>query len=408
MISNCSGENIWLYNVTSGIGYHTANSIINNNSTSYGLYFYNSHNCNITTLYSRNNNITGAGIYIYQSHNNHIGTIKEANNSATQGAIASLGHGNTIDLIEHLKYNGTYGVYFSSANENYIGNIQDAGGNTSAIYNGGIGNKIGGLTTDGTNTASIVNTGTLYIRHATIGETPIITAPSASASFANYRANIEWDAGYSTIYTDGGLIESQASTLANGSGTEWKFTTTTNKNREVVYPLNMIIARIACEANKEVTVKCWCKKGHATDIGARINFAAQLGAGTQKGDKADNTNEEELSLAFTPTETGVAEIEAWAYINPSAVKEDVVFSLSGVDDVLGTYVGHGLSNGDTVSINGLTNALANTNWVVTVINADTFTVNGASWATQFTGADVTGDVVRHSYAIFDQMSISQA
>jgi hypothetical protein len=171
--------------------------------------------------------------------------------------------------------------------------------------------------------------------------------------------------------------------------------------------LKQIIARIACVASKEVTVTCWCLKGHATDIDARINFRTQLGAAADYDEKADDTNEENLTITFTPTVAGVVEIEAWAGLNLSAIKENVVFSDDGSDNVVGTYVGHGLSTGDTVSVNGLTNALANVDWVITSTGADTFTVDSASFATDFDGADVTGDVVRHSYAIFDQMSIVQ-
>ncbi len=70
----------------------------------------------------------------------------------------------------------------------------------------------------------------------------------------------------------------------------------------------------------------------------------------------------------------------------------VVFSLSGTDNVLGTYTTHGLATGDKITVSGCTNDYCNTNWVVTYVTANTFTLDGASW-TSFTGADVTGDVV---------------
>jgi len=72
---------------------------------------------------------------------------------------------------------------------------------------------------------------------------------------------------------------------------------------------------------------------------------------------------------------------------------DVEFSQSGTtDDVLGTYVGHGLVTGTVITVSGCTNAYANAVWRITVISADTFTLDTASW-TLFTGVDVTGDVV---------------
>jgi L-rhamnose mutarotase len=68
----------------------------------------------------------------------------------------------------------------------------------------------------------------------------------------------------------------------------------------------------------------------------------------------------------------------------------VVFSDGGSDAVLGTKVGHGLLSGAKITVSGCTQAYANATWVITRINDDTFTLDGASW-TSFTGADVTGD-----------------
>lgn len=70
----------------------------------------------------------------------------------------------------------------------------------------------------------------------------------------------------------------------------------------------------------------------------------------------------------------------------------VVFSNSSGDVVMGTYTAHGLATGDKINVSGCTNDYANTNWTITYLTANTFTLDGASWAS-FTGADVTGDVV---------------
>jgi hypothetical protein len=75
-----------------------------------------------------------------------------------------------------------------------------------------------------------------------------------------------------------------------------------------------------------------------------------------------------------------------------ATLADVVFSLSGVDDVLGTKAGHGLVTGACITVSGCTQAYANSVWKITLVNADTFTLDGASW-TSFNGADVTGNAV---------------
>ncbi|MFA5350294.1 MAG: hypothetical protein WC357_03050 [Candidatus Omnitrophota bacterium] len=70
----------------------------------------------------------------------------------------------------------------------------------------------------------------------------------------------------------------------------------------------------------------------------------------------------------------------------------VVFSNSSGDIVMGTYTAHGLATGDKINVSGCTNDYCNTNWTITYLTANTFTLDNASWAS-FTGADVTGDVV---------------
>jgi hypothetical protein len=71
---------------------------------------------------------------------------------------------------------------------------------------------------------------------------------------------------------------------------------------------------------------------------------------------------------------------------------NVVFSQSGADDVLGTYVSHGLITGAVIDVTGCGAAYANSAWKVTWVDADTFTVDGASWAS-WNDADVTGNAV---------------
>lgn len=75
-----------------------------------------------------------------------------------------------------------------------------------------------------------------------------------------------------------------------------------------------------------------------------------------------------------------------------ATLTDVVFSNPSEDIVLGTYVGHGLITGAVITVSGCTKGYANSVWKITYVSDDTFTLDGASWAS-FNGADVTGNVV---------------
>ena len=70
----------------------------------------------------------------------------------------------------------------------------------------------------------------------------------------------------------------------------------------------------------------------------------------------------------------------------------IVFSNPSGTTVLGTKVAHGLVTGAVITVSGCTQAYANSAWKITWVSADTFTLDGALWAS-FNGADVTGDAV---------------
>lgn len=121
-----------------------------------------------------------------------------------------------------------------------------------------------------------------------------------------------WTTNYWKIYESSWYIVNQASTLTNGSWTEWKFTTD-GSDRNIYWPLRLSIAKIACVADKLVTVKCWFKKWHATNIWARLVFDAMLWATESISTASNTTDEQELTITFTPTEAWVAEIFAEVY-----------------------------------------------------------------------------------------------
>jgi hypothetical protein len=117
------------------------------------------------------------------------------------------------------------------------------------------------------------------------------------------------------IFTDGGLITSQAAVRQTASGAAWKLSPTST-NRCAYYPLILSIAKIAVDSGNAVTVSAWCLRDSVDIVGKMVCRKEQL-----SGMSTDLTatisagiNEwEQLSLSFTPTENGVVEIEAWAY-----------------------------------------------------------------------------------------------
>lgn len=246
---------------------------------------------------------------VYGIHHNNTANMKYhnihncSNNGDGNGTGGGIGFGVTdvfkITGVCKLWNNSPYAIAFSQSADsakNLIENVDIYGckTNTFLVAQGCYPNILNCL----------IDHGTLPpVNLASIGYNPEVR-------INNYNLT-----GYSVIYAQGCTIESRASTLTNGSGKEWLFTTATTQ-RYVGNEVKLTIATIAVNAGSLVTVKAWFKKGHATNIGAKLVCPGGQIAGVASdvvATKADDTLEEELSITFTPTETGVVVIEAWAY-----------------------------------------------------------------------------------------------
>jgi hypothetical protein len=176
------------------------------------------------------------------------------------------------------------------------------------------------MSATGNTTAAVLNyTGNNYIRNATL----VGTEFGGAASYTNnrvYSNQHDGSAGNHYICTDNGVIQSQDGPTYGHTTTAgticWKLSPT-NVIRNSNYPLDLTIAKIACVASKEVTVKAWMKLTSTTDIlGALVCRQGQLAglttiAKTNTG--TADTSYHEVTLTFTPTEAGVVEIQAWAW-----------------------------------------------------------------------------------------------
>lgn len=123
---------------------------------------------------------------------------------------------------------------------------------------------------------------------------------------------------------------SQTTTRKTASGVAWQINIT-NTAQAVNFPFNYPIAKVACNANALVTVKAWVKLSHATDIGAKLMIQANEIAGVSAdvtATKAADTNWEELTITFTPTVAGVAQIYVQGYWLANLADESIY-----VDDV---------------------------------------------------------------------------
>lgn len=326
----------------SGTSYATISNSINSNNNGYGTWLSDITYGTITNAGNCNNNLNN-GFYLSDSSYNSIDVISNSSNNASTGIELGGTAGcffNTINTITKCHSNGNnQGIRFNYAADNYIGtitsvslhsassgidfyssqrNIIDTATSTSNAYGVYFNNSsnclIRNFTSSGNTTSAIgAIYGEGYILNATCTDT---TKWYTSAISGGYVKILKFNGNYSKMFTNGGNIVSQASTLTNGSGTEWMFTTETNTNRKSDYPLKMSIAKIAVNANSLVTVSGWFKKGHATNIGARLMCkGGQLSGVTSDvyATKADNTAEEQLTITFTPTESGVIEITAEAF-----------------------------------------------------------------------------------------------
>jgi hypothetical protein len=287
--------------------YSNNNTIITlsnvNNNINYGLYFNFSNNNTVTTISNANNN-NSFGVAFYSSNNNIITTLTNANNGVNFGVSFWYSNNNTIITLSNANNNSQYGVEFDNSNNNSIKILSTTGNAAGGIYN---------------------PTGINYLYNALIAEGVEV---GAYTNFANSRifSHKHDQTAYHRIFTDGGQIDSVDTDRVGGTGIMWKLAVTST-NRASNYPLDLKIARIACVANKLVTVKAYMKITNTTDIlGALICRGGQL-TGVESDVKTNastaDTNWHEVTITFTPTQAGVVEIEAWAWWVASTADESV-------------------------------------------------------------------------------------
>jgi hypothetical protein len=120
--------------------------------------------------------------------------------------------------------------------------------------------------------------------------------------------------GSPTILMESANIVKQVAS-AGGTGFEWKVNIT-GADRTVSYAAKLIVARIMCAADLDMTIKVFFKKNHATYVGARLFCRGGQIAGVDDDVVVvcpDDTNRNELSLTIHPTEIGCVEIYAHVY-----------------------------------------------------------------------------------------------
>lgn len=288
-----------------------------------GIYFTGSKNCTITTTIANNNSYYGLGLTNF-SNNNRFATIV-ANNNNNRGC--DIDNSNINILTTVTTNNNQLGISFASATNNIAETIT---ANNSTLYgilfNASSHNTVMTLSTkDNTSSGIGAYSGWNTINSATIAES---TKVSGFWAHSDGKVFIQTISGYANIWCDYGNIVAQAAT-AGGTGNEWKMSVT-NTARASNYPLKLKLAEIAVGANTQVTVTCYFKKSHATDIAAKlVTPGGELAGVSETSTTApSDTTRNQLTLQFTPTAAGIVSIEAWAWWVANTADENVI-----IDDI---------------------------------------------------------------------------
>jgi len=236
------------------------------------------------------------------------------------GCISSgvqIGQNSTYQYI--LSCNNTttpYGILFQSDRNKNIIKTAVFKNNGTGVYISALnyGNIIYDLTTSNTTGIACVSNASIIVKKAAMTDGTLVSVAGLSratqgSSIGIVSLNTE-DNNY--VYTKDGDISSLTNTRVGGAGLMWKMNIT-GTDRSVNNPLKMTLAEIPVSSSGEVTVTCYCKKDHASNIASKIivNGGYIEGVSSNVEDtKASDTNWEQLSISFTPTAKGVVTVEA--------------------------------------------------------------------------------------------------
>ncbi|MCK9399607.1 MAG: hypothetical protein M0Q51_06385 [Bacteroidales bacterium] len=281
------------------------NTIVNCcNNFSNGLNFQYPH-IKITRVVHANGNY-GFGITLGSS-NIRIIQIDEINNNTQHGLnFATPLPGASCNIIIYVKDcgdNGISGVRFDSSN-NIIRTLVIRNNNIVSAM--GM-NQIGKLTT--TNSLLVI-----------------------SPNYYNAQIRVgNMDGNGCYIQHRSGYVTQQVAS-AGGTGKEWKIYISDSALCSENCPLELSIAKIACIANDSVTVTVYFKNSHST-IHSRLYIEPFQIAGVDSivyDDNTGDTNRNQQSITFQPTEDGTVEIfaQVWGPNLEDVIIDDIAVSVA--------------------------------------------------------------------------------
>jgi len=274
-------------------------------------------------------------------HNDTSINVRNAENNGSHGVYLDATFNSRFTLGEISGNTGT-GLYIASSSKGIFFNghewpTEDLTGRLNQFKNNGVCgvevsthaylNKFYFGETGGNSYASILMKGENYFYDFTSDGSIIFPEyQEGSKIFFNHFGNSHDD---NRVYIKGAYSKSQSSVRHTASGLAWQMSITSPDSWLIIEdnPFELSVAKIAMKANKEVTANVWVKKSHATDIDAKFVCRGGQIAGVDADvtdTKSDDTDWEQLTLVFTPTEDGVVEfiVTAWSASTTESVYID--------------------------------------------------------------------------------------
>ena len=261
---------------------------------------------NLTSVYG----LTGSFDWLVQSAsglyfggvsvNVKVEAITEISGNGNGIYFLGPGMGNVVNGIAKMRNNTANGINASSL----------SGGYDYIVQNSEIGTAVN-LTTP----PFILDVGRLLIRNCTyVGANTTSAAVGALTTIcvrASCPATVQHEkelgvAGATRIHGYFYTMVNSANTRTGGSGQQWTITAL-GSQLDSASPARVPFGPIAFLANVPATVKLWVKKSHATNCTAKLVLPKNQLSGIAAdvvATKANDTNWEQLSLTFTPTEQG--------------------------------------------------------------------------------------------------------
>jgi len=182
--------------------------------------------------------------------------------------------------------------------------------------------RLYGINTDGRGTYGIYvstvgsnYTEGLILEKCTINETTEVYIPSSCYDAVIYSTNHDNTADNHWAFYEGGYARTDASVVHTSPGLSWRICPTST-TRDANYPIRFKIASVLVKSGSQVTVSAWFRRDNTGLTMKLVVPANQIGGPSSQLEAsmtaAANTWEQ-LSLSWTPSETGVVDVYAYVY-----------------------------------------------------------------------------------------------